>query len=386
MNLNEYIFREYDIRGNVSEDFPEEVVVNLGKGFGTFIKRNGGMEIALSGDVRESTPILKDQFKTGILSTGIDVIELGLLPTPLNYFSMYNLEVAGAVQITGSHNPPEFNGFKMSRNKKSVFGKTIQDIKNIIQNQDFDVGIGTEAAYKKTINDYEELILNKIDIDKPVKIVMDCANGASYKAAPKLFKSLNAKMIVIGDRPNGFNINKKCGSTFPEVIKKNVKKHKADLGISFDGDADRIIMCDETGSIIDGDQIIAAIALQWKKKKILKGGVIGTLMTNYGLEKFFKKNKIKFIRANVGDKYVKELMQKFKFNLGGEQSGHIILGKYATTGDGLLVALEAVKALNGEIKASKFFNVFKKTPQILKNIKCKNEKILNDQKVIKAIK
>ena len=162
MNLNEYIFREYDIRGNVSEDFPEEVVVNLGKGFGTFIKRTGGMEIALSGDVRESTPILKDQFKTGVLSTGIDVIELDLLPTPLNYFSMYNLEVAGAVQITGSHNPPEFNGFKMSRNKKSVFGKTIQDIKNIIQNQDFDDGIGTEDAYKKTINDYEELILSKI--------------------------------------------------------------------------------------------------------------------------------------------------------------------------------------------------------------------------------
>ena len=148
MNLNEFIFREYDIRGKVSEDFPEEVVINLGKGFGTYIKRAGGMEIALSGDVRDSTPILKDQFKTGVLSTGIDVIELGLLPTPLNYFSMYNLEVAGAVQITGSHNPPEFNGFKMSRNKKSVFGKTIQDIKHIIQNQDFDFGTSPQPCTK----------------------------------------------------------------------------------------------------------------------------------------------------------------------------------------------------------------------------------------------
>ena len=145
-------------------------------------------------------------------------------------------------------------------------------------------------------------------------------------------------------------------------------------------------MCDEKGLIIDGDQIIAAIALQWKKKKILKGGVVGTLMTNYGLEKFFKINKIKFVRAKVGDKFVKELMQKHKFNLGGEQSGHIILGKYATTGDGLLVALEAVKALNGKLKASTFFNVFKKTPQVLKNIKYKDKNILNDTRVKKAIK
>ncbi len=158
----------------------------------------------------------------------------------------------------------------------------------------------------------------------------------------------------------GFNINKNCGSTFPEKLQRNVKKFKADLGISLDGDADRIIMCDEKGSIIDGDQIIAALALQWKKRKILKGGVVGTLMSNYGLEKFLKEKGIKFLRANVGDRYVKELMQKKKFNLGGEQSGHIILGKFATTGDGVLVALEIIKSMNRKTKASDFFNVFKK--------------------------
>ena len=201
-----------------------------------------------------------------------------------------------------------------------------------------------------------------------------------------MIKSLGAKLIVIGNKPNGYNINKNCGSTFPNKLQRNVKKHKAHLGISLDGDADRIIMCDEKGSIIDGDQIIAALALQWKKRKILKGGVVGTLMSNYGLEKFLKKENIRFIRANVGDRYVKEIMQKKKFNLGGEQSGHIILGKFATTGDGLLVALEVIQALNKKINASNFFEVFKKTPQILKNVKIKKKNILTKTSVKNSIK
>ncbi len=219
-----------------------------------------------------------------------------------------------------------------------------------------------------------------------MKIVLDCANGAGYKSAPKLIKSLGARLIVIGNKPDGFNINKNCGSTFPKKLQRYVKKHKADLGISLDGDADRIIMCDEKGSIVDGDQIIAAIALQWKKKKILKSGVVGTLMSNYGLENFFNKKKISFLRANVGDRYVKEVMQKKKFNLGGEQSGHIILGKLATTGDGLLVALEVIQALNKKKKASKFFDVFEKTPQILENVKIKNKDILKKSSVKNSIK
>ncbi len=218
-----------------------------------------------------------------------------------------------------------------------------------------------------------------------MKIVLDCANGAGYKSAPQMIKSLGAKLIVIGNKPDGFNINKNCGSTFPNKLQKNVIKHKANLGISLDGDADRIIMCDEKGSIIDGDQIIAALALQWRKKKILKGGVVGTLMSNYGLEKFFKTKKIKFIRADVGDRYVKDIMQKKKFNLGGEQSGHIILGKFATTGDGLLVALEVIQALNKKIKASKFFDVFEKIPQILENIKINEDNILKKISVKKSI-
>ena len=182
------------------------------------------------------------------------------------------------------------------------------------------------------------------------------------------------------------NINHKCGSTFPNNISLAVKKYKAHLGISLDGDADRIILCDEVGKIIDGDQIIAALASRWKDKKMLKGGVVGTLMSNYGLEKFFESKKIKFIRANVGDRYVKELMQKNNFNLGGEQSGHIILGKFATTGDGLLVALEVLFAIRKQKKASIFFDKFKKTPQILENIEVNDKSIIKNLEVKKSIK
>ena len=170
------------------------------------------------------------------------------------------------------------------------------------------------------------------------------------------------------------------------TFKKNVKKFKADLGIALDGDADRVIMCDEKSKIIDGDQIIAMIAKRWKRKKILRGGVIGTLMSNYGLEKFFLKEKISFKRSKVGDRYVKEMMKKNNYNLGGEQSGHIILGKFATTGDGLLVALEILFALRKGKLASEAFKVYKSVPQKLLNIQVKDKKIINNVKCKKAIK
>ena len=219
-----------------------------------------------------------------------------------------------------------------------------------------------------------------------MRIVLDCANGAGYKSAPKILSDLGAKVFSIGTKPNGLNINYKCGSTFPEILRKYVKKFKADLGIALDGDADRVIMCDEKAKIIDGDQIIAMIAKRWKRKKILKGGVIGTQMSNYGLEKFFLKEKINFKRSNVGDRYVKEMMRKYNYNLGGEQSGHIILGKFATTGDGLLVALETLFALRKGKLASEIFKVYKSVPQRLLNINVKNKKIINSAKCKKSIK
>jgi phosphoglucosamine mutase len=346
-------------------------------------------------DTRLSGYTLEPALVSGLTSAGMHVFTMGPIPTNGLAMLTKSMNANLGIMITASHNQFYDNGLKL-------FGPDGLKLSNKIENKiekliDEDIKkhltantlLGRVKRLESGTDNYIRIIkkrINKKANFKNLKLVIDCANGASYKAAPKLFRSLKAKIILIGDKPNGFNINKNCGSTYPQILQKKVKQYKADLGISFDGDADRIIMCDEKGTIIDGDQIIAAIAMQWKKKKILKGGVVGTLMSNYGLEKFFKQKNIKFIRANVGDKYVKELMQKYKFNLGGEQSGHIILGKYATTGDGLLVALEAVKALNGKMKASTFFNVFKKTPQILENVKCKKENILKDPKIKKLIR
>ena len=346
-------------------------------------------------DTRLSGYTLEPALVSGLTSAGMHVFTMGPMPTNALAMLTKSMNANLGIMITASHNQFYDNGLKLfgpdglklsSKIENKIEKLIDEDIKKHLTANTL---LGRVKRLETGTDNYIRIIKKRINKKanlKNLKLVIDCANGASYKAAPKLFRSLKAKIILIGDKPNGFNINKNCGSTYPQILQKKVKQYKADLGISFDGDADRIIMCDEKGTIIDGDQIIAAIAMQWKKKKILKGGVVGTLMSNYGLEKFFKQKKIKFIRANVGDKYVKELMQKYKFNLGGEQSGHIILGKYATTGDGLLVALEAVKALNGKMKASTFFNVFKKTPQILENVKCKKENILNDPKIKKLIR
>jgi phosphoglucosamine mutase len=386
------------IRGRVnSKHINGDMFFKFGLAAGKYftnLKKNKQTAI-IAKDTRLSGYTLEPALVSGLTSAGMHVFTMGPIPTNALAMLTKSMNANLGIMITASHNQFYDNGLKLfgpdglklsSKIENKIEKLIDEDIKKHLTANTL---LGRVKRLESGTDNYIKIIKKRINKKvnlKNLRIVIDCANGASYKAAPQLFRSLKAKIILIGDKPNGFNINKNCGSTHPQILQKKVKQYKADLGISFDGDADRIIMCDEKGTIIDGDQIIAAIAMQWKKKKILKGGVVGTLMSNYGLEKFFKQKKIKFIRANVGDKYVKELMQKYKFNLGGEQSGHIILGKYATTGDGLLVALEVVKALNGKMKASTFFNVFKKTPQILENIKCKKENILNDPKIKKVIR
>jgi len=345
-------------------------------------------------DTRLSGYALEPALVSGLASAGMHVYTLGPLPTNGLAMLTKSMNANMGIMITASHNLFYDNGLKLfgpdglklSDNiQKKIESLIDANVSNHLSNPKF---LGRVKRLETGTEDYIKILKKKVTGNlklKNMKIVLDCANGAGYKSAPKMIKSLGAKLVVIGDKPNGFNINKNCGSTVPKKLQRYVKKYKANLGISLDGDADRIIMSDENGKIIDGDQIIAALAIQWKNKKILKGGVVGTLMSNYGLESFLKTKKIKFIRANVGDRYVKELMQKKKFNLGGEQSGHIILGKLATTGDGLLVALEVMKALKKNTKASVFFNVFEKIPQILKNIKVKDQDVLNKSSVKKTI-
>ena len=346
-------------------------------------------------DTRLSGYSLEPALVSGLASAGMHVYTLGPLPT--NGLAMLTkiMKANMGIMITASHNPYYDNGLKLFGPDGLKLSDRIEKKIEKLIDRKTDLLLSTpsllgrvkrlETGTDTYINILKKNFPKKFNLQN-MRIVIDCANGAGYKAAPKLIKSLGAEVIIIGNNPSGLNINEKCGSTFPKKIQTAVKKNNADIGISLDGDADRVIMCDEKGKIIDGDQIIAALSQRWKKKKILKGGVIGTLMSNYGLEKFFKSKNIKFSRSDVGDRYVKELMQKKNYNLGGEQSGHIILGKFATTGDGLLVALESLFAIRKGIKASKFFNVFKKTPQVLENVSYKDEKILKSPSLLKAIK
>jgi len=386
------------IRGAInSKNINGDMFFKFGLASGTYFKsQKKRKQIAIiAKDTRLSGYTLEPALVSGLTSAGMHVYTLGPLPT--NGLAMLTKEMRAnmGIMITASHNPHYDNGLKLfgpdGMKLSDKIEKKIEKLidKNITNNLSNPEKLGRVKRLETGTKNYLKILKKNFTKEfnlRGLRIVIDCANGAGYKAGPELLKSLGAKVIAIGVKPNGLNINNNCGSTYPNRIKLAVKKYKAHIGISLDGDADRIIMCDENGNIIDGDQIIAALATRWKSKKMLKGGVVGTLMSNYGLEKFFKSEKIKFLRANVGDRYVKEKMQKNNFNLGGEQSGHIILGKFATTGDGLLVALEVLFAIRKGNKASIFFNKFKKIPQILKNIEVKDKTIIKNAKVKKSIK
>ena len=332
---------------------------------------------------------------SGLTAGGMHVFTLGPIPTNGLAMLTKSMKANMGIMITASHNPYYDNGLKLfGPDGMKLSDKIEKRIEKLIDAKNTKQLTNPKLLGRvKRLEDGNERYIEILKKNFPknfklngTKIVLDCANGAGYIAAPQLLKSLGAKVVSIGIKPNGFNINDKCGSTHPLKMQSAVKKYNAHVGISFDGDADRIIMCDENSRLIDGDQIIAMLASRWKLKNILKGGVVGTLMSNYGLEKYLRMKKINFFRSNVGDRYVKEKMKKLNFNLGGEQSGHIILGKFATTGDGLMVALEVLFSLRKGRKASHLFNIFKPLPQILENVIVKDKNIINKNNCRKAIK
>ena len=376
-------------KGNITGDMFFRFGIAAGAYFTS--KKKQKHRAVIAKDTRLSGYMLEPALVSGLISAGMDVLLFGPLPTNGLAMLTKSMKADLGIMLTASHNIYIDNGLKLfgpdgmklSETTEKKIEKLIDgNIKKYLVKPEF---LGRVKRIEDANARYIEIIKSNFPRSfnlSGLRIVLDCANGASYKAGPTIFWELGADVINIGNKPDGFNINKDCGSTHPYLIQQHVRKYKADIGIAFDGDGDRIIMCDEKGEIVDGDQILAVIAKRWHEKKLLKGGVVGTLMTNLGLENYFKSKKIKFYRADVGDKHVKEKMLNLNYNLGGEQSGHIILGDFATTGDGILVALEVLFSLKEFGKASKVFSVFKKVPQILENVSIRNRYVI-DKKYIK---
>ena len=384
--INPYIFREYDIRGNVDEDFPEHIVIKLGKAFGTFVNRAGGREVAVSGDIRLTTPALISQFKTGILSTGVDVINLGILPTPVNYFSMFHLGVSSAVQITGSHNPPEFNGLKLSMNEKPVFGSDIQNLYEMINKMDFDEGEGTEARYK-IIEVYNEMIRSKIKIDKPIKVAMDCGNAAAAINAPEIFKSLGVELKELYCEPDG---------TFPNhhpdpTVEKNLidlidlmKSGNYDVGLAFDGDADRVGVVDEKGHVLWADQLMSIFL-----PDIIKNGedILFDVKCSQALEDMINHYGGNPIMWKTGHSLIKQKMTEIGCKFGGEMSGHIFFADdYYGYDDAIYVAARLLELLSKTNKSlselRSIIPVYYSTPEMRMEAKNDEEKFKITQKAI----
>lgn len=354
--------------------------------------------ILIGKDTRISGKMLECAMIAGFLSVGANVKSLGVTPTPVVSYLTVAEKADAAVVISASHNSYEYNGIKFFSNKGMKLSDEIEEeIEKLLDDEEalrsLNVGydkIGHLTLEPELNNKYEEYILNIFkDISaekKEFKVVIDTANGATYKMAENIFSKLNIKYDIINNKPNGININERCGSTHLETLQEYVVKNNYDLGVAYDGDGDRMLAVDENGKVIDGDALLAVISQYLKEKNELeKDTLVATVMSNIGLHEFASNNNIKFEETKVGDRYVLERMLEGDFSLGGEQSGHIILKKYNNTGDGILTSLFLIKILlEKSWKPSKIWDIFQQYPQILINARVDNERKMdyNNNKII----
>lgn len=373
-----------------------DFAMKLGKAIAKVYKNgNKKHKIVIGKDTRVSGYMFESAIVSGICSMGVDAVMLGVLPTPAIAFITRSLRADAGVVISASHNPYEDNGIKFF----SAEGYKLHDdvelkIESIVDEEFLDVSsedVGKAYRIETAIGRYVEYAKSTFDKNfdlKGLKIVVDCANGAGYKVAPMAISELGADVFVINDRPDGKNINDKCGAVYPEMMASKVKEVGADLGISFDGDADRVIFADEKGEIVDGDFALGICGRMMKSEGVLnKNTIVSTVMSNIGFEMAMRNEGIDIIRSQVGDRYVLEEMVKGGFNLGGEQSGHIIFSDYNTTGDGLISAFQLLKVLVKTSKPLSELKSFIKTyPQVLKNVEVP-EKIPLDKlpKTLRAV-
>lgn len=377
------------IRGEANRELTVDIALRLGYALGYYLKTTKNndekIKIIMGCDTRISGYMLRSALTAGLNSMGIYVDFVGVIPTPAVAYITRAKNAAAGIMISASHNPAKDNGLKLFNSDGYKFSDDIEDLIESYMDKVEEIIASPVAGdkvgkFKYAEDDYflyrDYLIKTVKGNFKGIKIVLDTANGSAYRAAKDVFLELGAELVVINDAPNGRNINVKCGSTHPEILSKVVIGYEADLGLAYDGDADRLIAVDKFGNIIDGDKIIAILSLELNKKNLLKNNkVVTTVMSNMGFEKFLNSNGIELLRASVGDRHVLEKMRTENVVIGGEQSGHIILSDYATTGDGVLSSLKLVEALRDLGKnLDELVTEIRDWPQFLINVKVDNGK------------
>lgn len=391
MTMTRRLFGTDGVRGIANLELTPQLAFELGRA-GAYILGESKTSplIVIGKDTRVSGDMLESALAAGICSVGGSVLKAGVIPTPgIAYLTRYYNADGGAV-ISASHNPFEYNGIKFFNKEGFKLSDELEDrIEQTMKREDIPKPTGASLGrIKEALNAetaYAEFLKSTIDIDlKGLHIAVDCANGAAYKIAPQVFSDLGAEVSVINNQPTGYNINVECGSTHPEVVGKFVVENSLDIGLSFDGDADRLIAVDEKGRILDGDYIIAVCAIFMKNHgKLKKNTVVTTVMSNMGLETALRENGCRMIRTKVGDRYVLEEMLKNGYVLGGEQSGHIIFLEHNTTGDGLLTALQLLNIMKKTGKPiSKLCSTLQVFPQFLLNAKVKNKAGLHENPIV----
>jgi len=374
-----------------------DVALRLGQAAGSYFKDGEHRhKVVIGKDTRLSGYMIEPALASGFVSAGMDVVLVGPVPTPAVAMLTRSLRADLGVMISASHNPYYDNGIKLFDKIGLKLSDEVEvEIEKRLQGiTDIKLAAPDLLGRAKRLDDAQGRYIEFAKATFPkrcnlsgLKVVVDCANGASYKIAPTVLWELEAEVIPLGVSPNGFNINDKCGSTSPEALCREVVKQKADIGIALDGDADRLVVCDEKGKIIDGDQIMALIAKHQKDLGTLDGGgIVATSMSNLGLEKYLESIDLHLKRTQVGDRYVAKFMRENGYNVGGEQSGHIIMRDYVTTGDGLVAALQVLAVMVEQNKAaSQVCNVFEPYPQLLKNVRYKDNDPLDNDDVKRSI-
>ena len=382
------------IRGPVETVITPEACLKIGYATGMVMKELGWDTVVIGKDTRISGYMLEAALQSGFIAAGVNVRLLGPLPTPGVAYLTKTLRNKFGLVISASHNDFLDNGIKIFNEDGEKISRDIEKrIEKYLSKKIISVetaSIGKAYRFDESGPRYIEFCKSTIPPEvnfSSLRIVLDCANGACYKVSPEVFEELGADVICIGNAPDGYNINKDCGSTNPEVIRKAVLDHRADFGVSLDGDGDRVIIIDEKGNILDGDDLLYILAFANPNRTGPWSGVVGTKMSNLGLEDGIKKLGYKFIRADVGDKYVSEMLTKKGWMLGGETSGHIICKDLVSTGDGTIAALKVISSLLIlEKKPSEILSNYSKMPQVNEGVQIKNKDIVNDKDLQQLIK